>query len=152
MKVKKYLLSFALLLFTLASFGQKNTRIIGTWLTQDGDSKVSISQDADGTFVGQIIWLKNPTEENGSHKLDKHNPDEDLQKRKIIGLNILERFTYNDDEGEWTNGTIYDPKSGNTYKCYMWFDGNPNKLQVKGYIGFSLIGKKVSWTRVVGDA
>lgn len=151
MKMRKYLLSLALLLISLVSFGQKSTKIVGTWLTQDGDSKVTISQYDDGTFNGQIVWLKNPTEEDGSDKLDKHNPDEELKNRTIIGLNILKEFSYNDDEGEWTDGTIYDPKSGNTYKCYMWFDGNPNKLQVKGYIGFSLIGKKVSWTRVVGE-
>ncbi|WP_430816693.1 DUF2147 domain-containing protein [Carboxylicivirga sp. RSCT41] len=150
--MKKYLLSLALMLLSLASFGQKNTKVVGTWLTQDGDSKVQISQTEDGHFKGQIIWLKNPTEEDGTDKLDKHNPDEDLKRRKIMGLELLKNFEYSEDDEEWTNGTIYDPKSGNTYKCYMWFDGNPNKLQVKGYIGFSLIGKKVSWTRVIGDA
>lgn len=150
--MKKYLLSFALLLLSLTSFGQKDTKVLGTWLTQDGDSKVEITQKEDGSFYGQVIWLKNPTEEDGTDKLDKHNPDEALKKQKIMGLELLKSFEYDEDENEWTDGTIYDPKSGNTYKCYMWFDGNPNKLQVKGYIGFSLIGKKVSWTRIIGNA
>ncbi len=140
------------MLLSLTMFGQKNTKVVGTWLTQDGDSKVQISQTEEGVFKGQVIWLKNPTEKDGSDKLDKHNPDEELKQRKIMGLELLKNFEYDEDDEEWTNGTIYDPKSGNTYKCYMWFEGNPNKLQVKGYIGFSLIGKKVSWTRVVGDA
>ncbi len=140
------------MLMSLTMFGQKNTKVIGTWLTQDGDSKVQISQTEEGTFKGEVIWLKNPTEEDGSEKLDKHNPDAELKQRKIMGLELLKNFEYDEDDEEWTNGTIYDPKSGNTYKCYMWFDGNPNKLQVKGYIGFSLIGKKVSWTRVAGEA
>lgn len=151
-KVKRYLLGFAFLLLTLVSFGQKSSKVVGTWLTQDGDSKVIISQNHDGSFAGQIIWLKNPTEEDGTDKLDKHNPSTDLRQRKIIGLKILENFHFDEEEGEWTDGTIYDPKSGSTYKCYMWFDCNPNTLHVKGYIGFSLIGKKVSWTRVVGEA
>ncbi|WP_200465754.1 DUF2147 domain-containing protein [Carboxylicivirga marina] len=150
--MRKYLLSIALMVLSLASFGQKNTKVVGTWLTQDGDSKVEISQNDDGSFTGEIIWLQDPTEEDGSEKLDEHNPDEDLKKRKIMGLKLLKNFQFDEDEEEWNDGTIYDPKSGNTYKCYMWFDGNPNKLQVKGYIGFSLIGKKVSWTRVTGDA
>ncbi len=152
LKMKRYLLGFAFLIFSLVSFGQKSSKVVGTWLTQDGDSKVVISQNQNGSFVGQIVWLKNPTEEDGSDKLDKHNPETNLQKRKIIGLTILDSFTFDEEEGEWTDGTIYDPKSGNTYKCYMWFDGNPNTLHVKGYIGFSLIGKKVSWKRVIGDA
>ncbi|TRX72435.1 DUF2147 domain-containing protein [Carboxylicivirga sp. M1479] len=149
--MKKYLLSFAFILLSIASFGQKQTKIVGTWLTQDGDSKVEITQNEDGGFTGQIIWLKNPIEEDGTEKLDKHNPDSELKTRKIKGLEMLKNFKYDEDEAEWSDGTIYDPKSGNTYKCYMWFDGNPNKLNVKGYIGFSLIGKKVNWTRVLGD-
>lgn len=149
--MKKYILSFALLLLSLASFGQKSNKIVGTWLTQDGDSKVVISKSDNGSFNGTVVWLKNPTEDDGSEKLDKNNPEEKLQARKINGLTLLSGFSYDEDDDEWTDGTIYDPKSGNTYKCYMWFDGNPNKLQVKGYIGFSLIGKKVSWTRVVGE-
>ena len=150
--MKKYLLSLAFVLLSIVSFGKKNTKVVGTWLTQDGDSKIQISQNEDGTFNGQVIWLKNPTEEDGSEKLDKNNPDKDLQKRKVIGLKLLKNFQYDESESEWSDGTSYDPKSGNTYKCYMWFDGNPNKLNVKGYIGFSLIGKKVSWTRVLGEA
>jgi len=149
--MKKYLLSFALIMLSLASFGQKNTKVVGTWLTQDGDSKVSISKKSDGSFKGEVVWLKHPIEADGTDKLDKHNPEVTKQKRKIIGMELLKNFKFDADEGEWTDGTIYDPKSGNTYKCYMWFDGNPNKLQVKGYIGFSLIGKKVSWTRVLGE-
>ncbi|MCT4591531.1 MAG: DUF2147 domain-containing protein [Carboxylicivirga sp.] len=150
--MKRYLLSLAFVLISVVSFGQKNTKVVGTWLTQDGDSKVQITQNNDGSFNGEIIWLKEPTEDDGSDKLDKNNPDENLQKRKIIGLKLLNDFKFDEKESEWSDGTIYDPKSGNTYKCYMWFDGNPNKLNVKGYIGFSLIGKKVSWTRVVGEA
>ncbi len=147
--MKKYLISLALILCSLVSFGQKSSKVVGTWLTQDGDSKISITQDENGTFNGEVIWLENPSEDDGTEKLDKNNPDEELRQRKIKGLRLLNNFEYNEGDEEWTNGTIYDPKSGNTYKCYMWFDGNPNKLQVKGYIGFSLIGKKVSWTRVI---
>ena len=65
-----------------------------------------------------------------------------------MGLTLLEGFKYDEDDNEWNSGTIYDPKSGNTYKCYMWLDKNQNVLNVKGYIGVSIIGRKVSWTRV----
>ncbi|MBU8893248.1 MAG: DUF2147 domain-containing protein, partial [Bacteroidales bacterium] len=43
---------------------------------------------------------------------------------------------------------IYDPKEGKTYKCFMWFeDGDDKILHVKGFIGFSLLGREVEWTR-----
>ncbi len=104
-------------------------------------------QNDDGTFDGKIIWLKEPNRENGEAKLDDKNPDERLQSRPIKGLEILQGFTYDEDDKEWVDGTIYDPKSGSTYKCLMWFDDDPNTLMVKGYIGVSIIGKKVQWKR-----
>ena len=80
--------------------------------------------------------------------LKKLNVDEKLRKRPILGLRLLNGFNYDEDDNEWVDGTIYDPKNGKTYKCYMWFeDGDTKTLHVKGYIGFSLLGREVKWTR-----
>ena len=49
----------------------------------------------------------------------------------------------------WENGTIYDPKSGNTYSCFMELEG-PDKIKVRGFIGISLIGRTAIWTRASG--
>ena len=144
----KILIATSFLLCCLAAKAQNADRILGHYLTQDGDSQVTISKKTDGKYYGKIVWLKNPYRENGSIKLDDENPDEKLQKRTIMGLELLSGFGYDADDQEWENGTIYDPKSGSTYKCYMWFDkNNENVLNVKGYIGFSLIGRSVTWTR-----
>jgi len=132
----------------LGMFGQTNNMVVGTWLLQDGSSKVSITKNEDGTFDGKIIWLKNPTEKDGSDKTDKRNPKVNLRSRKILGLKLLNNFSYDAIKNEWNGGTIYDPNSGNTYKCYMWFEKTSNKLLIKGFIGISLIGRKVSLTRV----
>ncbi|TLX77752.1 DUF2147 domain-containing protein [Labilibacter sediminis] len=145
MTIKNLILSLIILLSALSL--SANDKVVGVWLTQDADSKVEITQGKDGLFYGTIIWLKEPLE-NGKPRIDKNNPDEDLQSRKIMGLKLLEGFKYNDGDEEWTGGSIYDPKSGNTYKCYMWFDGDEHTLNVKGYIGFSLMGRKVEWTRI----
>jgi uncharacterized protein (DUF2147 family) len=48
--------------------------------------------------------------------------------------------------GKWENGTIYDPKSGNTYACNMELEGT-NTLRLRGYIGISLIGRTEVWKR-----
>jgi len=143
----KHFITLALVLLLSVSTHAKNNKVVGVWLTQDKDSKVEIVKNKDGKYYGKIIWLKNPNE-NGKPRLDKENPDEKLQKRPIMGLKLLEGFTYDEDDKEWNSGTIYDPKSGSTYKCYMWFDKDENKLNVKGYIGVSIMGRKVSWTRV----
>ncbi|MCU4162444.1 DUF2147 domain-containing protein [Carboxylicivirga caseinilyticus] len=145
--MKNLMLLLIAVTITSSSYGQNSDKIIGTWLTQDGDSKVTITKNSDGKFEGSIVWLKEPKRENGSEKLDDKNPDDKLKTRPIMGLKLLEGFTYDNDDEEWIDGTIYDPKSGSTYKCLMWFDGDPNTLMVKGYIGVSIIGKKVQWKR-----
>jgi len=51
------------------------------------------------------------------------------------------------DGDEWTDGKILDPKNGKLYKCYISLE-NENKLKLRGYIGFSLIGRTEYWYRV----
>jgi len=137
-------LLLGLLVITTSVWANEN-KVVGVWLTQDKDSKIEISRNDDGTFSGKVIWLKNPLKD-GQPQVDKENPDEALQDRPILGLELLQGFKF--DEDEWNSGTIYDPKTGNTYKCYMWFDKDDNTLHVKGYIGISIIGRSVEWTRV----
>jgi uncharacterized protein (DUF2147 family) len=139
-----------LICFVIASSfsikAQEENRIIGTWVTQDGDSKISIKKATNNKFFGEIIWLKEPNRD-GKPKTDHKNPDVKLRNRPTLGLTLLSGFTYDKDDQEWTDGTIYNPKDGKTYKCLIWFEKDPNKLHVKGYIGFSLIGKEVVWTK-----
>jgi uncharacterized protein (DUF2147 family) len=144
--MKKFLgVAFMVLLGT-ALWAQDANKVVGVWLTQDGDSKITITNDTSGKFNGEITWLKDPLKE-GKPKVDDKNPDVKLQNRPIMGLKILEGFVFDKDDNEWIDGKIYDPKTGKTYKCLMWFDKDPNKLSVKGYIGFSIIGREVVWTR-----
>jgi uncharacterized protein (DUF2147 family) len=58
----------------------------------------------------------------------------------------MQGFQY-DNGNKWDDGKIYNPKDGKTYSCYMKVL-NANTMEVKGYIGFSLIGKSQTWTRV----
>lgn len=144
--MKKIFGFFILMLMVLGLFGQDADKVVGVWLTQYGDSKVTITKDAKGKFNGEISWLKEPLKD-GKPKVDEQNPDKEMRSRVMLGLRILEGFEYNLKDREWINGTIYDPKNGKTYKCLMWFGDDPNKLSVKGYIGFSFIGREVMWTR-----
>ena len=143
---KMFSVAFMMLVAT-AIFAQDANKVLGVWLTQDGDSKVTITKDSKGKFNGEITWLKDPLNESGKPKIDDKNPDKKLQTRPIMGLKLLEGFVFDKDDNEWVDGKIYDPKSGKTYSCLMWFDDDPNKLSVKGFIGFSLIGREVVWTR-----
>ena len=69
-----------------------------------------------------------------------------MHSRPLIGLVFLQGFEY-DENNKWDDGTIYDPKSGKTYSSYMQML-NKNEIEVKGFIGISLIGRSQIWTRV----
>jgi uncharacterized protein (DUF2147 family) len=149
MKLKLLFVTFLFVtFFTPDLFSQDADKILGYWLTQDGDSQVKIFKSKEGKYYGNIKWLETPTREDGSIKLDDKNPDAKLAKKKVLGIQLLKGFEFDAKGNEWINGTIYDPKSGKTYKCFMWFDdGEDITLHVKGFIGFSLIGSRVDWAR-----
>ncbi|MEE4197876.1 MAG: DUF2147 domain-containing protein [Bacteroidales bacterium] len=135
-------------LITPGLMAQEADQILGYWLTQDGDSQVKIFKASNGNYYGDIRWLEEPYEEDGTPKRDDENSDPKLQERTILGLQILKGFTYDAKDQEWVDGTIYDPKNGKTYSCYMWFEDGDNKiLHVKGFIGFSMLGREVEWIR-----
>jgi len=143
----KHSLIAALLLFALSSIGQdyKADDVLGIWYNEEKDAKVEIYKEKDQYF-GKIIWLEEPIDpETGEPKLDDENPDEELQKRPVMGLLLVKDFVY-DGDGVWEDGEIYDPKSGNTYSCYMKLE-DMNKLKVRGFIGISWIGRTTYWTR-----
>ena len=123
--------------------------VLGIWLNEDEDAQIKIYQE-DDKYFGKIIWLRDPIdEETGKPKTDKENPDESLRNVPTLGLLILKNFEF--DEDEWNDGTIYDPKSGKTYSCYMIFPDGKEKLKIRGYIGISLLGRTSYWTREKGQ-
>ena len=148
---KNLLLSISILLaLTAGLYAQPKApeadEILGIWLTGSKKGKVEIYKCGD-RYCGKLVWLKEPTYEDGTQKIDKKNPDPALQKRPVKGLNILTDFEY-DEDLEWEDGEIYDPENGKTYSCEIWMDEEDrNILNVRGYIGISLIGRTDVWER-----
>jgi uncharacterized protein (DUF2147 family) len=50
-------------------------------------------------------------------------------------------------DGAWSDGTIYDPSSGRTYRCELRLDGD-DRLRLRGYVGVSWLGRTTRWVRV----
>lgn len=140
---KRFLGILLLLFFTLPAFTQTSDDVIGKWFSSSGGAQIQIYKKSDKYF-GKIVWLRKPNNEAGKPKTDEKNPDPALRNRPAVGLEILKNFTYSGN-GEWENGTVYDPKSGRTYSCKMSINGE--KLDIRGYVGFSMLGRTESWTR-----
>ena len=85
--------------------------------------------------------MAEPKDEEGRPKVDEKNPNAKLKTRPILQMDILSGFVYSD--GEWTGGTIYDPKDGETYECKLWLENG--NLMVRGYLGWLFDTK--TWTK-----
>ncbi|HXB41447.1 MAG TPA: DUF2147 domain-containing protein [Bacteroidia bacterium] len=128
------------------SFGQTfNTdAILGMWLTGTGKAAVTIYKDGNKYF-GKITWLKNPLDE-GKPRIDKNNPDEKKKTDPLMGANILKEFIFAGGD-KWEKGTIYDPENGKTYSCKITMV-NESKLDVRGFVGISMLGRTQVWIRI----
>ena len=147
--MKKHIFLVVFILFNvLFSYAQQDgDKIAGVWKNGEGTGMIKIYKNGD-KYQGKIVWLKEPIDaETGKPKLDKNHPDENLHTRPLIGLVNTWGFDYTGDN-VWENGKIYDPKNGNTYECTIKMK-NTNSLEVRGYIGISLIGRTDTWTRQV---
>ena len=122
--------------------------IIGYWFNDEKTSKLQIYQTGN-KFYAKVVWIKDPIDPaTGKPKLDNLNPNPKQKNQPLLGLVVLKDFTF-DGKEEWNDGTIYDPKNGKTYSCFMKFDGTVNLLKIRGYIGVSLLGRTTYWTRTV---
>jgi uncharacterized protein (DUF2147 family) len=133
----------SILLPVLLAVGSDTVSPVGIWKNDDATFEIFEDQ---GKLSGKIVALREPRTPEGKDKTDIHNPDAAKRERPIIGLVFLSGFTQK-SQTRWENGTIYDPKSGNTYSCSMQLDG-PEKIDMRGFIGISLIGRTDVWTRV----
>jgi uncharacterized protein (DUF2147 family) len=147
---------FCILIFfcfsVMPSYSMSSTPITGLWWNQEKSAQIEIYESA-GHIFGKIVSLKNPVyppddpmSMAGRAKVDRNNPDPLKRKQPLMGLQILGSFRQTGDR-LWEEGFIYDPKNGKTYRCKMTLD-NADSLSVRGFIGFSLLGRTETWTRV----
>ena len=130
---------------TASAQTHKADDIIGTWLNQEATGKITLYKE-NGNYFGKLVWLREPNDKTtGKPRTDKENPDGKLKSLPLIGMVNMKNFSFNGKD-EWSDGTIYDPKNGKTYKCYIQFE-NPSKLKVRGYVGVSLLGRNTYWTK-----
>jgi len=128
----------------LLAFSQTNADIVGEWYNAEKDAVITLFE-VNETISGKITWMQFPNDDNGNPKTDPLNPDEKLKSRARMGMVIMNDFIY--IEGEvWDNGELYDPKKGKTYSGMMTLK-DANTLDLRGYIGFSFIGRSSTWTR-----
>lgn len=119
----------------------------GLWKTIDDKTgrprgTVRIYEE-NGAFFGKIESTVDPAEAK-----KKCKPCKDGRKdQPVIGLLILRNMKGQGEAGEFGGGDILDPDTGSVYRCNMRLTSAGGKLVLRGYIGFSLLGRSQTWIR-----
>lgn len=116
---------------TVAVYSQtKADDITGYYYVTDpknGDNaQMEIYRTTDGTYEAKVVWVE----------LEKN--------RNNVGTVQFRNLTYDPKNHEWIHGKVtYD---GSEYSVKVSLV-EPGKLKVRGYLGISLLGKTVYWTK-----
>ena len=138
--MRRQILLGSYVLISLTLFSQRKADdVIGIYWTETKEGKVEIFKQ-DRKYFGKILWRKDP-------RKDLENPDKSLRKRSVIGLVFLRDFQFNGDD-EWEGGTVYSIDNGNTYSGKLWLEENNRTLKMRGFVGFALLGRTATLTRV----
>ncbi|MAE08633.1 MAG: hypothetical protein CL661_07730 [Bacteroidetes bacterium] len=126
----------------------KTDDVLGKWNTIDDETErkksvVEIYKEGDKLY-GKIIELFRLPDEDPDPVCDECDEDDPRYNQKVNGMVILEGLEWDDDQ--WDDGKILDPKNGKIYSCKLWIEDGD--LQVRGYLGFSFIGRSQTWIRV----
>jgi uncharacterized protein (DUF2147 family) len=117
---------------------------LGLWKTFDdktGAARAIVRiYEQDGKLFGKIVSSFTPGAES---RVCQVCTDE-RKNQPIIGLIIIRNMQASD--GGYSGGDILDPESGSVYRCKLHVapDG---RLEVRGYIGISLLGRTQTWQR-----
>ena len=134
----------SLLLVVLLSTSLSAQTVFGKWNSFDEETNEIESvievYEKDGKAYAKIIKITDPERQDATcFKCKGKRKDQ-----PILGMDILTGLKKKDDE--WSGGKILDPKNGKEYKCYIKLLDD-NTLKLRGYIGFSLLGRTAIWKR-----
>ena len=119
----------------------------GTWRSIDDKTKqersiIRISEEK-GEFKGVVEKLFDQPGDDPSHRCKECKGER--KDQPIIGMTIL--WGLKKDGDIWAGGEILDPHNGKIYRCKMTLSEDGKSLNVRGFIGISLIGRSQTWYR-----
>jgi uncharacterized protein (DUF2147 family) len=118
---------------------------IGLWKTIDdktGAARALVRiYEQDGRLFGKIEGSFKPGAE---HRVCEVCTDE-RKGQPMLGLIVIRNMKRTGDE--YSGGDILDPDTGSIYHCKLRVEAG-TRLVVRGYIGFSLLGRNQTWQRM----
>lgn len=136
---------FLVVLLTAFDTTTPANRLVGVWESEEKNLRIEMFED-NGSFAGKMIWFQCSSETIMHTSCDTENPDSRLVGRKLLGLKLLEKLSYQGKD-VWSSGKIYDPNSGNTYEARIHLS-TPNTAIVRGYWKFKWLGRSMVFNRL----
>lgn len=122
---------------------------VGYWRTIDdetGDPRSIVEiYEQDDELHGKIVKVLKANEEaqrNAEGQIICTTCEGEQKDQPVEGLVIIKGLEKDGDE--WDGGTIFNPEDGKTYKSKMSLNDD-GTLDVRGYVGFSFIGRTQTW-------
>jgi uncharacterized protein (DUF2147 family) len=142
-------IAFALLILIAVSSAQaqlspKLQAAVGGWQVVHNDGKPGGQVEiylVNGKLFGKVTQLVPGRQPGDLCNLCSG----ELKNQPLIGMVIFRNFSPDGDV--WDGGTVVDPENGKIYKGKVWTVGQ-DKLSMRGFVGFSLLGRTETWTRL----
>lgn len=122
----------------------------GDW-TNEEDGATFTVYERDGALFMKLVDPGKKARRKKHPKTDILNPDPALRSRPLVGLEILSDCRPSKKKGRWDGGTVYSPKEGRRVRAYLQMI-DENRFELRGYVGFTGIGKSQFFTRVSKSA
>lgn len=147
----KFLISLVAVAFS-AGLAHAQNSFVGQWKTIDDETNRAKSiieiYEVDGKLHGKIQKVFFYAGEPQRTVCEKCTGDK--KDKPLIGLEILSGLK-KDSDMTASGGEIMDPKNGKTYSCKAELTDNGQKLKMRGFIGFSLLGRTQNWVRATAE-
>ncbi|MDQ6683547.1 MAG: DUF2147 domain-containing protein [Pseudomonadota bacterium] len=122
---------------------------VGLWKTIDDETKQPKAYirivETNGVYSGTLEKIIDPS---GPPNAVCKACTDDRKDKPLVGLQLLRGVRQNaDDKTVFDGGHILDPDKGTDYRVKLKPIEGGAKLEVRGFIGFALLGRTQTWLR-----
>jgi uncharacterized protein (DUF2147 family) len=106
--------------------------------------------EKDGIYVGTIVKMFSKPGDPPPEAWRCTKCEGAEQNAPVLGLALIKGMKRKGLNYE--DGTIMDPRDGTVYRALMILSPDNKQLEVRGYLGFALLGRSQMWKRLPDNA